>query len=98
MSEAKWKRVSDKKYQRLVGDEWVTIDMPYGKVEMIFDEFIGEGGIIDPATGMVITDLQTLIRKFGKVGSLVLTEFDAQGEVKVPGNCKVLDPSEIPPL
>jgi hypothetical protein len=98
MSEAKWKRVNDKKYQRLVGDEWVSVDMPYGKVELIFNEFIGEGGLIDPATGFVATDLPTLIGKFGKIGGIVLTEFDSQGEVKTIGNTKVLDPCEIPPL
>jgi hypothetical protein len=98
MSEAKWKRISDKKYQRLVGEEWVSVDMPYGKVELIFDEFVGAGGIIDAATGLVMTDLPTLIKKFGSIGNIVLTEFDAAGEVKTPGNCRVLSPDEIPPL
>jgi hypothetical protein len=98
MSEAKWKRISDKKYQRLVGDEWVSVEMPYGKVELIFDEFVGAGGIIDASTGLVVTDLPTLIKKFGSIGNIVLTEFDAAGEVKTPGNCRVLSPDEIPPL
>jgi hypothetical protein len=99
VTEEKWKKLSDKKYQRKNSEgEWVTIDVPYGKVELIFTEFIGEGGMIDPATGAVVADLPTLITKFKSIGNIVLTEFDAQGEVKVAGNCKVLSPDEIPAL
>lgn len=97
--EATWKRISDRKYQRLDAEgEWKTIDMPYGKVELIFNEFIGEGGIIDPDTGMVKTDLGTLMSKFGVIGNIILTEFDGQGEVSVKGNTKNLSYKEVPPL
>lgn len=97
--EAKWKRITAKKYQRqTAAGEWLTVDMPYGKVELLFNEFIGEGGIISPLTGMIMTDITTLISKFGTVGAIVLTEYDAQGEVVTKGNCASLDPEEVPVL
>lgn len=99
VTEEKWKKISDKKYQRLTSEgEWTSIDVPYGRVEQIFEAFLGEGGIIDPHTGAVVTDLYTLITKFRVIGDILLTEYDAQGEVKVKGNCKVLSPDELPPL
>lgn len=98
-TEPKWKKISSKKYQRLTAEgEWATVDMPYGKVEELFAAFIGNGGLINTETGMVATDLPTLINSFGIVGDIVLTEYDKQGEVVVKGNRKILDPSEIPTL
>lgn len=97
--EAAWKKISDKKYQRLNSEgEWVTVDVPYGKVEMVFDEFIGAGGLIDPASGAILGDMSSLVSKFKTVGNVILTEFDAEGEIKKKGNCLALDPNEIPPL
>lgn len=94
-----WKKISDKKYQRLAdNEEWVSIDVPYGKVESVFAEFIGNNGLIDPTTGMVKTDLATLIGSFGSVGDIVLSEYDAQGNVSVKGSCRGLAPTEVPPL
>jgi len=94
-----WKQLSDRKYQRLNAEgEWVTIDVPYGKIEMLLSEFLGKNGIIDPATGIVKTDLMTLISNFGTIGDIMLTEFDEQGKVKVPGNVKNLSMTEVPAL
>ena len=99
MAEKKWKKVTDKKYQRLTAEgEWVNIDMPYGKVEMVFAEFIGNNGLIDADSGLVRTGLRTLIASFGSVGNIILSEFDAQGNLVAKGNTKVLDMTEIPAL
>jgi hypothetical protein len=98
MSAPQWKRINDKKYQRLdAAGEWVGIDVPYGKVELIFEEFIGSGGLID-AYGNIATDPRTLLAKFGPVGNILLSTFDEKGLLKEEGNCRCLSPSEIPPL
>lgn len=99
MAEQKWKKITDKKYQRMTAEgEWVNIDMPYGKVELVFAEFIGGNGLIDAASGTVKTDLMTLIGSFGSVGNIILSEFDAQGNLVAKGNTKALDMTEIPAL
>lgn len=97
--EKKWKKINEKKYQRMTADgEWVNIDVPYGKVELIFAEFIGLGGMIDGETGAVTTDVVTMISSLSSVGDLLLSEFDPQGELITKGSCKGLATSEVPVL
>lgn len=98
MSEKKWRKLSEKKYELVTDEGTIVIDMPYGKVEKIFIEFMGNNGVIDPTTGLVQTDLLSLIISFGSVGNTVLTKYDPEGNVLEEGNCKALTPSLVPSL
>lgn len=98
MADKKWRKISEKKYELLAEEGAIIIDVPYGKVELIFQEFLGNNGVIDPTTGTVQTDLLTLITSFGTVGNIVLTKFDLQGNLVEEGNCKALTPSLVPSL
>lgn len=97
--EAKWKKITDKKYQRLTDEgEWATVDVPYAKVALLFQTYLGGNGLIDPTTGAVKTDLLTLISSFGELGDILLTEYDNQGNVVTPGNTKMMSIAELVPL
>lgn len=88
-----WKKINEKKYQLEIEGEFKTIDVPYGKVEAVFDAFVGAGGMVD-AEGRVVNDLTALIRNFGKVGDIMLTTYDEKGKVAEEGCCAVLSTTE----
>lgn len=93
-----WKKCSPKLYQIELDGRYVDVPVPYIKVEKIFSEFMGNGGLIDPTTGLVTTDLMILISSFGSVGDAVLTEYDEQCRVVKAGNCRSLSFEEVPEL
>ena len=96
--EPKWKKINDKKYQRYTEDGYVNVDVPYAKVELVFTEFINNNGLIDVETGLVKTDILTLVRSFGTIGDILLTEFGPDGTIVKEGNARILGMGEIFPL
>lgn len=90
-----FKKVSNKEYEIQIDGRTHTIRVPFGKTELIFREFISSGGMIDPTTGAVQTDLISLISSFHSVGDVLLTEFDETGKVTKEGNCFDLETEDL---
>lgn len=96
MSEAKaYRKISSTEYEVQVKGRTQVINVPFGKTEAVFKAFISNGGIIDPITGLVQTDIMSLISSFTDVGNTLLTEYDETGKVVTPGNCSSLETSEV---
>jgi len=87
MSE-KFKKVSETEYQILFGNKWETVNVPWGKTEAILKEFAGQGGIIDPISGEIKTDLLTMVSQFSKLGTILLSEYDEEGKLVNEISCK----------
>lgn len=93
--EEMFRKVSDKEYQILIDGKYQSIFVPYGKVSLIFNAFISNGGVVDAATGQITTDLGTLMSSFQVIGNLLLTEYDDTGKVVKEGSCYNLEPKEV---
>lgn len=90
-----FKKISEIEYEVQVGGRTKLIRVPFGKTEALFRDFISNGGIIDPVTGQVQTDILSLISSFKDVGNTLLTEFDDNGKVVTEGNCSTLGTTEV---
>jgi hypothetical protein len=92
-----WKKLSERRYQAVINDEVVTLDVPYGKSEAIFTAFLSSGGVINEE-GEVVTDPLTLIHSFRRVGDILLTKYDRAGEIIEEGHCADLSVTEVKTL
>ena len=88
-------KVSEVEYQVLLGGKYVSISTPFEKVSPIFNLYISLGGVLDPATGEVQTDIITLVGSFKAVANLLLTQHDEEGKVVKEGNCAALATSDV---
>jgi hypothetical protein len=88
-------KLSETEYEIKIKGKTKLIEVPFGKVEKVFHAFISNGGIIDPETGQVQTDILSLISSFKDVGNILLTTFDENGQVTEPGNCSTLGTAEV---
>lgn len=88
-------KVSEVEYQVLLGGKYVSISTPFEKVSQIFNLYISLGGVLDPATGEVQTDIITLVGSFKAVANLLLTQHDEEGKVVKEGNCAALATSDV---
>ncbi|WP_299316378.1 hypothetical protein [uncultured Halomonas sp.] len=93
-----WKRINSKKYQVELDGELRNLSVPYGKVEVLIEEFFAKGGMVDPATGTVLTDIPTLVRAFGTMGDILLSEYDGRGKLVTEVCCREFSLEEIPQL
>jgi hypothetical protein len=96
-STKRWKRISSKKYQVELDEGWRDIFVPYGKVEILLTAFSALGGQVGE-DGDLDVDMFTLVRSFGELGDILLTEYDNEGQVKEKGSCRDLSFEEIVPL
>lgn len=96
-SNKRWKRISSKKYQVELDEGWKEIFVPYGKVEILLSAFSALGGQVGDE-GDLAVDMFTLVRSFGELGDILLTEYDNEGQVKEKGSCRDLSFEEIVPL
>ncbi len=90
-----FKKITNKEYEVEINGRTKTIMVPFGKTELIFKEFISNGGVIDPITGEVQTDIISLISSFKSVGNILLTEYDEAGKITKEGNCVDLEAAEV---
>ena len=90
-----FRKVSEKEYQILLDNKWKDIHCPFALTEKIFHAFISNGGVIDPTTGQVQTDIISLVTSFKEVGNLLLSEYDLEGKLVKEGNCTSLCTSEV---
>lgn len=88
-------KVSEVEYQVLLNGKYVNIKTPFEKVSQIFNLYISLGGVIDPTTGEVQTDIMTLVGSFKAVANLLLTEHDEEGKVLKEGNCAALATTDV---
>lgn len=95
MSEQRFRKVNDKLYQVELNGKYEDINVPYGKIEKLLASFFGEGGMLDAETGQVMTDLPSLIRNFREIGDILLSEYNAKGEVVVEKYCGDLAAADI---
>jgi len=95
MEDKPFKKISAIEYEVQVNGRTKSIKVPFGKVEKVFAAFISNGGIIDPITGQVQTDIISLISSFKDVGNTLLTEYDDKGTVVEEGSCASLDTMEV---
>lgn len=95
MSEEKYKKISDSEFQLEINNKYETIKMPFGKVEALLKCFAGNGGLIDPETGIVKTDLLTLVSQFGELGTIALSTFNEDGEMTEKRSCKGLSHKDV---
>lgn len=93
-----WKKLNSKKYQVELDGEWQPVFVPYGKVELLIEEFFNKGGMVDPATGSVLTDITVLVRAFGTLGDILLSEYDSRGLLVKEVSCREFAPEDIPQL
>jgi hypothetical protein len=93
-----WKKINSKKYQVELDGEWTGLAVPFGKVEKIVEAFFGNGGVVDVETGTVLTSIPVLVRSFGELGDILLSDFDHAGEVKEKRSCRELSLEEVPQL
>lgn len=91
-------KLNSKEYEIKLNGKTKLISVPFGKVEKIFAAFIQNGGVIDPSSGEVQTDVMTLIMSFRSVGDLLLTDFDKEGTPIEVGSCSDLDATEVTEL
>lgn len=100
MSETKietlpFRKVSPTEYEMVIGGRTKLIKVSFGKTEILFKDFISKGGIVNPETGEVETDIISLISSFKDVGNTLLTEYDDYGKVTEAGNCGSLATTEV---
>lgn len=93
----KWKKINSKKYQVELEDGWKDLNVPYGKVEKLIEAFFANGGIISDA-GKITTSVPVLVRSFGTIGDILLSEYDTQGECVNEVSCRTLSMEEVPDL
>ena len=86
MTQEAFVKVSETEYQVMLKGKYVTISTPFEKVSQIFSLYISLGGVIDPTSGEVQTDIMTLVSSFKSVAILLLTEHDEEGKVTKEGN------------
>lgn len=90
-----YRKVGSIEYEVQLGGRTKTILVPFGKTEAVFKAFISNGGVIDPETGQMQTDILSLISSFKDVGNVLLTEYDENGKVVTEGNCLNLETNEV---
>lgn len=90
-----FKKISEIEYEVQINGRTKLIKVPFEKVSLLFRAFISNGGIIDPTTGQVQTDIISLISSFKEVGDILLTEYDDYGKVIEAGNCGNLGTTEV---
>lgn len=88
-------KVSDVEYQVLIGGKYVSVSTPFEKVSQIFNLYISLGGVIDPTTGEVLTDVPILVGSFKTIANLLLTEHDEEGKVTKEGTCAKLSTPDV---
>ena len=93
----KWKKINSKKYQVELEEGWKDINVPYGKVEKLIEAFFASGGIIN-AAGEVSTSVPVLVKSFGTIGDILLSEYDSQGNCTKEAYCRDLSYEEVPEL
>jgi hypothetical protein len=94
MSEKTWSKINDKKYSIRINDELTDINTPYGKVEILFQSFVGAGGVIS-SEGIIQNDIISMISNFTKTGNILLSTYGPKGEVLVEGDCSQLSTKEL---
>lgn len=93
-NEKSFKKVSSKKYQIEVDGEYVTINVPFAKVEKLVEEFFSRGGAVSPE-GEVLTDIPVLIRSFGALGDVLISEYDSKGNLVEDKGCRDMANEEV---
>jgi hypothetical protein len=94
MSES-FKKLSPKRYQVQIDEEWVTLSVPYAKVEEVLTIFLENGGIVNFDTGEVGNDLLQLVSGFSKIGDVLLSTYGDDGKLQNFVSCKSLSPIEV---
>lgn len=94
---AKWKKINSKKYQVELEDGWRDVFVPYGKVEKLIEAFFANGGILD-ADGKVTTSVPVLVKSFGTIGDILLSDYDSKGDCVREVYCRDLSFEEVPEL
>lgn len=89
-----YKRISEKRYQSEIDNEYVNIDIPFGRTEILFQEFCK----YITADGKMVIDPIQMVLSMKTVGNIMLTKFDAKGEVTEQGNCSNLSATELADL
>ena len=77
--------ISPTEYKIIIDGKPRTIKTSFGLNELLFREFIYGGGIINPETGEITTDIMSLISSFRPIGDILLTEFEDYGKVVTQG-------------
>ena len=89
-----WKKVSDKRFQSEIDNEFVNIDIPFGKTELLFQLFCQ----YITAEGKMNIDPIQMVLSMKQVGNILLTKFDAKGTLVEEGNCSNLSSTELADL
>lgn len=90
-----FKKITNKEYEIQLNGRTQTVFVPFAKTQALFKIFVQGGGIIDPISGQIQTDILTLIDSFQEVANLLLTEYDELGKVVKEGNCADLESSDV---
>ena len=89
-----WKKVSDKRFQSEIDNEYVNIDIPFGKTELLFQLFCQ----YITADGKMNMDPIQMVLSMKQVGNILLTKFDTKGTLVEEGNCSNLSSIELADL
>ena len=89
-----FRKVNEKRYQSEIDGEYVNLDVPFSKVEMLFQEFC-QYLTVD---GKMDIDPIQMVLSMKKVGNIILTKFGPTGEVLEAGNCSNLSTEELADL
>ena len=92
-----WKKVNNKKYQIEINEEFVTLDVPYAKVEKLVEAFFANGGMVSES-GEVVTSIAVLIKNFGVMGDILRSKYDAKGTLLEDVGCRDLEYTEVTDL
>jgi len=92
-----WKKVSNKKYQIEINGEFVSLDVPYAKVEKLVEAFFANGGMVSES-GEVVTSVAVLIKNFGIMGDILRSKYDAKGTLIEDIGCRDLEYTEVTDL
>lgn len=90
-----FKKITNKEYEIQLNGRTQTVFVPFAKTQALFKIFVQGGGIIDPISGQIQTDILTLIDSFQEVANLLLTEYDELGKVVKEGNCANLESADV---
>jgi len=90
-----FKKITNKEYEIQLNGRTQTIFVPFAKTQALFKIFISNGGVVDPTTGEIQTDILTLIDSFQEVANLLLTEYDDLGKLVKEGNCASLESADV---
>lgn len=81
------RKISTSEFQLDLDGQWLTLFVPYGKVQDLVKEFGKQGGMYNMETGEVAQDVFTLMNQFETLGTILISTYDDKGKCTEVKTC-----------